>query len=360
MNGVARTNDTLLTVFIGPENAPINMSPWYSFKIWSKSERTLYIKLTYPEHAHHRYYPKLSKDGKSWNALDSSNFSVETKIFEGENVRSTFTMQVDIAPDTLWVSAQELITLKELVIWIDELNKKPFVSKSVIGQSTEGRPVHLMKIGEGSDRIMILSRQHPPEVTGFLAMQAFVETLCSESKLGEEFRKKYQALVIPMVNPDGVHHGHWRHGYGGIDLNRDWQDFNQPETILVRDFMKKNVGSGGQFVLGIDFHSTQEDVFYTSAAERIGSIPGLVNELIDSIAAGLGDYTPNIQPIRADSPPVSSQDYIFLEFGAESFTYEVGYNTPRDFVRKKGEGTAIQLMELLKNKQQGSLIGVFE
>lgn len=41
------------------------------------------------------------------------------------------------------------------------------------------------------------------------------------------------------------------------------------------------------------------------------------------------------------------QDFLFFEFGAESFTYEVGDNTPREFVVKKGEAVAINTMKLM-------------
>ena len=76
LNGVARTSDSLITVLITPENAPINMSPWYAFKIWSDTECRIFLKLIYPEHAGHRYLPKLSKDGLTWESVDSVNFQV--------------------------------------------------------------------------------------------------------------------------------------------------------------------------------------------------------------------------------------------------------------------------------------------
>jgi len=68
LNGVARTNDSLITVLITPENSPINMSPWYAFKLWSEKQQDLYIRLSYPEEAKHRYHPKKSSDGLNWRS----------------------------------------------------------------------------------------------------------------------------------------------------------------------------------------------------------------------------------------------------------------------------------------------------
>lgn len=99
----------------------------------------------------------------------------------------------------------------------------------------------MLKIGKANDKkmILILSRQHPPEVTGYLAMQSFVETICGEGDTATKFREVYNTYVIPNLNPDGVDNGHWRHNSGGVDLNRDWEDFNQPELQAVKRFIEK-------------------------------------------------------------------------------------------------------------------------
>jgi hypothetical protein len=196
--------------------------------------------------------------------------------------------------------------------------------------------------------IMVISRQHPPEVTGFLAMQAFIETLCADTDLAKRFRAKYNTYVVPLVNPDGVDNGHWRHNFGGIDLNRDWESFNQPETRAIRDFMKQKVSeTGGTFYFGVDFHSTWEDIFYTITPELKGNMPGLVPKVIAGLEDEFPGYKPNIRPSPGTGNKINSTAFFFFEFGAESFTYEVGDNTPREFVRKKGETTAIKLMEQL-------------
>lgn len=350
MNGVARTNDTLITVLITPENSPINMSPWYAFKLWSEKPRDIYLKLSYPEDAAHRYHPKVSTDRKNWLALDSASFQVSMKLPEDELVAKDLTMKLPIGPDTLWVAAQEIITSYHVDQWMRGLESRSYVSRDTIGSSQEGRPVFLLKIGESDDQrmIMVISRQHPPEVPGFLAMQAFVETLSAPTELAEAFRSKYNTYVVPMANPDGVYHGHWRHNKGGIDLNRDWEDFKQPETSAIRDFMKQLTRSSeGKFYFGVDFHSTFQDIYYTIGPELKGNMPGLVPELIEATAQEFPDYTPNIKPRSEEDARITSTSFLFFEFGAEALTYEIGDHTPRDFIQKKGEMSAIKLMELM-------------
>ncbi len=349
LNGIIRTVDTL-TVLITPENTPINGSPWYAFKAWSTTEKNIYLKLTYLEGYNHRYFPKLSKDGINWVPLDTANYFVDSTYSSEGKLKKNITMKLSIGPDTLWVSAQELITSKHINAWSNKLALKPFISFTEIGKSREERPINILKIGNKDDKkmIMVLSRQHPPEITGYLAMKSFVETLCAENKLAEKFRSEYTIYVIPLVNPDGVDNGHWRHNAGGIDLNRDWEDFNQPEIVTIRDFTKNKVAeTGGKFYFAVDFHSTSQDIYYTINPNKKGNMPGLVPKMIIAMGAELDNYEPNIRPNSDDSPKISSLNYFFYQLGAEALTFEVGDNTPRDFIKLKGQLTALKMMELM-------------
>ena len=350
LNGVVLTNDTLVSALITPENTPINGSPWYAFKIWSNSEKNIYLKLTYLEGVSHRYYPKLSRDGLSWNNLDSINYLPDTtSIMEG-GAPSNITMKLFVSTDTLWVAAQELITSKHMQDWTDDLATISYITKSTIGESRDGRPIPVLKIGVADDKkmIIVLSRQHPPEVTGYLAMKAFVEAIATDNELARRFRDEYNTYIIPMVNPDGVDNGHWRHNTGGIDLNRDWEDFNQKETTLVKAFLTNKLESSkGEFYFGVDFHSTFHDIFYTIDPELKGNMPGLVPDMIQAMTEDIPNFDPNIKPGGLDGPKISSTSFLFYELGAESVTFEIGDDTPRDLIKKKGEIAAIKLMELM-------------
>lgn len=350
LNGVARSNDKLISVLITPENSPINNSPWYGFKIWSETAKDIVVKLAYDQNGTQRYSPKISNDGLSWDMLDSMKYDIGMEDIDNEEVPKSLTMQLSVSKDTLWVSAQELITSASVDNWTSGLLANTYVTKSKIGESSEGRPINLLKIGEADDQKMmiVISRQHPPEVTGFLAFKSFVETISSDSELANQFRKEYNTYLVPLANPDGVDNGHWRHSSGGIDLNRDWESFNQPETAAIRDFMVGKVKqSGGKFYFGADFHSTYQDIFYTISPKLKGNMPGLVPDLIDAIGEEFPDYIPNIKPSPGTGNRINSTSFFFHEFGAESVTYEVGDDTPREFVKQKGQVTAVKLMELM-------------
>ena len=203
LNGIERDNDSSYTVLITPENTPINTSPWYAFKIWSKQKKQIYVTLTYSEGYRHRYYPKLSKDGLNWTSIDSTDY-VEyekgNKSFDPDSQPLKVRMKLSVDSDTLWVSAQELQTSKHVEKWVEDISKKTFISNWQIGKSKEGRPLTALSIGKKKSKrmLMVISRQHPPEVTGYLAMKAFVETICSACK---KVQKKIHNLCRSFNEP---------------------------------------------------------------------------------------------------------------------------------------------------------------
>jgi hypothetical protein len=141
LNGIAMKGKNEITALITPENTPINSSPWYAFKIWSETQKNIQLKITYNQGTAHRYYPKLSKDGKNWSKVDSMYYLADTaSIAHGDSPKFCF-MSLSIGPDTLWISAQEIITSKDIDNWSADLSKKPFITRSEIGKSKEGRTI---------------------------------------------------------------------------------------------------------------------------------------------------------------------------------------------------------------------------
>jgi hypothetical protein len=183
-------------------------------------------------------------------------------------------------------------------------------------------------------------------------MQAFIETIANSSDLSMAFRQNWGIYVVPLMNPDGVDEGHWRHNQGGIDLNRDWSDFNQPETQVVRDFLFRKEGeTGGKFYFGIDFHSTWNDIYYPMSSIYEGNAPRLVPQWLENIRAAIPSYEPRIQPSPRLLPTRVSRNHFFDKHGMEAIVFEIGDNTPRDFIHKKGEIGALELIKLLSDRK---------
>ena len=215
LNGVAHDSLNFYTLLIAAENVPINPSPWYAFKVWSTDKQAINVRLTY-ENSRNRYYPKISDDGINFYPADSSQVTYINKG-EGKFGMSAAPEKIDIAlsisENPKFISAQELYPSKRVFKWMDSLAQNTYIKQSVIGKSRENRPLKLLTINEteNTKAVLVMTRQHPPEVTGFLAMKSFLETLAGPSKLASDFRKEFTIYAVPHVNPDGVDNGHWRH-----------------------------------------------------------------------------------------------------------------------------------------------------
>jgi len=341
LNDFTHLNQDTFQATIHPENKPINPSAYYAFKLKATTPQKIVLELNYSS-GFHRYPPKVSKDGETWTLLDS------TKVQLAKDSINAF-VQLELSSANLWVAAQELQTSKHVKAWCLEKSKQAGVQFQVAGKSKQGRDLYLLDITQGETRkkemIVIISRQHPPEVTGYLAMKAFIEEVLADKPLSNDFRKKYHLLVFPLMNPDGVDLGHWRHNTGGIDLNRDWATYNQPEVKVVADYIAKNAKvNKSKVLLGIDFHSTWYDILYTNK-EIANNLPRFKDYWIAGFRDVLRGEKIRERPSKLGRPV--SKGWFLTQFQAEGITYEVGDDTPRDLITVKGRAAAIEMMELL-------------
>ena len=343
LNGFEKVNDSTVRAIIKPENTPINNSAYYSFKIWSKKEKTIYIQFDYPEGFKHRYIPKIKTVSTSWKQMNDEN------IYIKENFVS---VKLDVVRDTTWVSAQELITSKDTREWYTNLivGKTNYVHLKSVGKSILGKDLPVLDIYKGKKEqkpiVVLLTRQHPPEVTGFFAFQEFLKTILKENNLTTAFLNTYRILAFPIVNPDGVDFGHWRHNAGGVDTNRDWSKYNQPEIRQIVKFITKaSKKDNGRIILGLDFHSTYEDVFYTNKIRKTTTLPNFIEEWFEALEENIPNYKVNEKAANT-TKPVSKGWFLYGQ-NALGITYEIGDATPRDKIKLVGKVTAEEMMKIL-------------
>ena len=134
LNGITQDDDTLFTAIITAENYPINPSPWYAFKVSSEIPRTFWVRLTYLN-AKHRYFPKISRDGKTWQTVDSSDCILEkdttktVRTFQENALSESAYVRIRVDKNPTWIAAQELITSKEMAQWLFRYRHTAFQQK---------------------------------------------------------------------------------------------------------------------------------------------------------------------------------------------------------------------------------------
>ena len=341
LNDFKQINDSTYQALITPENTPINPSPWYAFKVWSEYPDTINLQLKY-KHSKHRYDPKISSDRKHWKTISGYTYNVDS---------TAISFKLAVNKEAQWLAAQPIINSTDTKKWLDSLTGNPFVSPvKIIGNSVLGKPLYMLKIGAGESKnkkiVVLLSRQHPPEVTGFKALQSFVKQMLKQDTLTKAFYQKYEVWLFPLLNPDGVDLGHWRHNANGIDLNRDWANYRQPEIDAVTNF---TVSESKKYhvkpVLGIDFHSTFKDVYYIFDDSFHSVLPGFCEVWTTSIDRIMFPFKTKKSPYGMTQP--ISKNWFYKQFKAEAVTYEVGDDTPQNIIEQKARVAAVSMMDLL-------------
>ena len=329
-----------IKIFINPElDDSINPSPWFAFR---KSEHSKSIKLALDyKNYHHRYHPKISIDKKSWNKIDEANISKK------ENGKIVV---IDFLPSSQknYVASQELITNFWYNKWYNELENSGRVRREVIGFSVLKNPIPMFFVEKNINNpyILILGRQHPPEVTGAFAMRGFINQLLNKNSLSDSFLKNYNILFVPLMNPDGVMNGYWRYNENKKDLNRDWGIFIQPETDAVNK--KLTELKNKKLALFIDFHSTFKNLFYISDIAEESPMKNFLEDWLLGSRKSLSEANYKYEIINSlNKDNGVSKNYIYNKYKIPSVTYEVSDNEDRDVIQQSSSILAINLMELL-------------
>ncbi len=324
MDSCKRTADNEYLITLKPENTPINSSPWYAFKVEADQPTTIKVTMLV-KGDEHRYPPKISQDGKTWK--------LQPYKLKGERL----VMNIAASNDPVFIAGQEIINNQYYIDWANKLMNtnagNAMLSYDLLGNSTQGRPIYKIESkGQGNEWLVILGRQHPPEITGALALFPFVETLLSNSELAATFRDKYNILVIPNINPDGVQAGNWRHNANGVDLNRDWNDFKQIETKQINGYLEQLVANGQKIKFAVDFHSTKSNVFYTMPIDYGVEDAYFVRHWLGDLDQKMPDVEVVLKPGNNPGLGVSKQ-YFSDKFGVHAITYEMGDNTDRQEIK---------------------------
>jgi hypothetical protein len=163
-----------------------------------------------------------------------------------------------------WTTHQEEVRFLEAV---DARSERVVVE--VVGQSVEGRPIHLVRLGDprppsreaarGSPVQLNVCTQHGNEPAGREACLQWVRDLAftKDPMLIDQLRDQ-TILFVPTANPDGAD-ANSRENADGVDVNRDHLNVETPEAstigIVVRDWRPS-------FVLDFHEYGPSEPVLY--------------------------------------------------------------------------------------------------
>lgn len=119
---------------------------------------------------------------------------------------------------------------------ITKIKSYPGVEVRNLGASVEGRSIQMIRIGNGPVKVMLWSQMHGDEATATMAIFDLFNFFRASDEL-DPLRKlitdNLSLYLIPMLNPDGAQVFTRRNALG-IDLNRDAQRLNCPESRILK------------------------------------------------------------------------------------------------------------------------------
>lgn len=333
-------DERTFTVLVTPEHQPpINPSPWYAFRYSAAPGGKLTVNVRYIGAAH-RYAPKWRGKG------DPAALAIAV-------AKDRSAVSITLPPGEGVVSGQPLITAAHYDKLLGQLVTSGKGSRIVLGYSHGGRPIEAVRLGKADAPrlVILLGRQHPPEVTGAIAMDAFTQELARLVCSGAIDSRQYQFLIVPLLNPDGVARGHWRANLGGTDINRDWGKFKQPETRAVRNWLAR-LPAGVKPVLMLDFHSTDRNLFYVQGDEASASGKRFLDAWLGGKENALVGYSFAIEPRDANPGSATSKNWFSAAYGIPAYTYEVGDESAAEEVRSAAQALARTVIPALTLSQQ--------
>ena len=135
---------------------------------------------------------------------------------------------------------------QEVVSLLEELKTEKDLEIEKVGESIEGRSLHLVSLGTGDTDVFLWSQMHGDESTATMAIFDILNFFNSDDFQTEKklMLENLKIHFLPMLNPDGAEKFTRRNALG-IDVNRDALRLQSPEAKTlkrIRDSLDADFG----------------------------------------------------------------------------------------------------------------------
>jgi murein tripeptide amidase MpaA len=264
---------------------------WFYFRMQGAKEQKCQLHLlnagdaAYPD-GWENYQARASYDRETW-------FQVPTTYTDG-------VLSIDFTPefDTVYFAYFAPFSYEQHLDLINNAQQSPNCQLEIIGETTQGRPIDFLKIGdddENKKKLWGIARQHPGESMAEWFMLGLIERLLDEDNAtAKTLLDKANFYMVPNMNVDGSILGNLRVNAKGANLNREWAEpsiENSPEVYYVKEKMR---ATGMDFVL--DVHGDEALPYnFLSGIEGIPSFNDKLKNLTDKFINNWMAINPDMQ-----------------------------------------------------------------
>ncbi len=116
-----------------------------------------------------------------------------------------------------------------------------------------------------------MARQHSAETSASFVLEGLIDFLMDNTEF-DFFKKNFQFVIIPFVNPDGVKYGNQKVNLAGADFDKCWRNPNEvfePEVYNVKKWLK-NINQIHPISLLVNLSSNSHSVssYFKSASNK--------------------------------------------------------------------------------------------
>lgn len=170
--------------------------------------------------------------------------------------------------------------------WLKPFQEKNLFEMTPLGKSAEGRTISLLKIGNGSTKVLMWSQMHGDEPTATMALLDMLNFFANtpNHSVTKTIRENLTLLIIPMLNPDGAEQFQRRTAQQ-IDMNRDAIALETPEARILKE-------TQDAFQPKVGFNLHDQDPRYTVGASKNVSTIALLAPAFDEARSDNGVRLP--------------------------------------------------------------------
>jgi hypothetical protein len=257
-------------------------------------------------------------------------------ILDTSFLKTLFTSKKETNLFGKWIHYKHISPLLEKLSSTLEVNQ--------IGVSENNVPIHSVKFGTGSKRILIWTQMHGNESTGTKALFDFFNCAANPSETAfKTILKECTILCIPMLNPDGSLN-YTRVNENNVDLNRDAVERKATESKLLRKVLESfnpkfsfNLhdqrtifgveGTNNPATISFLAPSEEETRALTQGRKETMNIIVAMNSLLQQIIPNhIGRYTDEFYPTATGDN--------FQKLGYNTILIEAGHS-PEDYDREE-------------------------
>ena len=234
------------------------------------------------------------------------------------------------------------ITLKHIRPLLETNSKIEIVKEGI---SEKGKEIPILKIGNGSKKVLAWSQMHGNESTTTKAVMDFLQFIDQNEVLQKEkkaFLNSYTLYLIPILNPDGAE-AYTRENANHVDLNRDAKNLTQEESKLLHNLFSEikpdlclNLHDQ-RTIYGLETNKTATISFLAPSADTHRAVTKArktAMKYILKMAKRLQNYIPGQIGRYDDSFNINCVGDSFTAAGAPTILFEAGHYQ-NDYQREK-------------------------